>query len=105
MRLARTPILPSSGAVHPDHHQSRRMRAIAVAIPRGLDAPDLAAAIPGQLGRVEPVGTIELDHPVLAHLVSHPAGADPAVEDMAADLPVIREEMPMVAGDVQPADP
>src|SRR4051794_19647464 len=67
--------------------------------------PQAAAQILAEIRPVEPGGSVELDQPVAAHVVPDPRLTDPAVEDVPADLAVVGEEMPVVAGDVQPPDP
>src|SRR3954454_5805556 len=69
---------PTSGAFHPAE----------------IPAPILAEIRPVELG-----GAVQLHLPAPAHVVAHPALTDPAVEDVPADLAVVRQEVPVIAGD------
>jgi len=65
----------------------------------------LAVEVLAEVGGVGAGRVVELDEPVAAEVVLDPGLADPEVEDVASDLAVVGEEVPVVAGDVQAGDP
>src|SRR5206468_1931472 len=81
--------------------------------PFRLAAPTTGAFHPAEvlaliLAEVRPVelgGGIQLQFPVAAHVIPHPALTDPAVQHVPAHLAGVREEMPVVAGHVEAPDP